>query len=82
MALISLRWKIYGLVALAFVLGLIRWRSAAVDAALAEAESLRNKQRMMAVEEAAKVRDEVEIMDDTGLADRASRWVRDHDSKR
>ena len=82
MALIPLRWKIYGLVALAFVLGLLRWRSMAVDAALAEAEAERNKRRLKAIEEAARVRDEVEIMDDTGLADRASRWMRGNDAKR
>ena len=81
MALIPLHWKIYGLVALAFVLGLLRWRSMAVDAALAEAEAERNKRRLKAIEEAARVRDEVEIMDDTGLADRASRWMRGNDTK-
>ena len=81
MPLIPLRWKIYGLAARAFVFALMRWRSAAVDSALAEAEAQRNKQRLKAIEEAAKVRDEVEIMDDTGLADRASRWMRGNDTK-
>lgn len=74
--LVPLRWKIYGLVVLAFVLGLLRWRSVAVDAALAEAEAERNKRRLDAIEKAAEVRNEVEIMDDTGLSTRASKWLR------
>lgn len=74
--MIPLRWKIYGLLGLAFVMGLLKWRSIAVDAALAEAEAEHNKRRLDAIEKAAEVRNEVEILDDTGLSTRASKWLR------
>jgi hypothetical protein len=34
------------------------------------------KQRLDAMKVSQEVRDEVEILDDTGLADRASKWLR------
>lgn len=34
------------------------------------------KQRLKDMKTAQEVRDEVEILDDAGLADRASRWLR------
>ena len=76
LALIPLRWKIYGLAAAAFVIGVMGMRARWIDGALAEAEAKRNAARLQAVREANEVRRDVEIMDDTGLADRASRWVR------
>ena len=76
LALIPLRWKIYALVAAAFVFGVFGMRARWVDGALAKAEAKRNEARLKAVREANEVRRDVEVMDDTGLADRASRWVR------
>lgn len=37
------------------------------------------EQRLKDVKKAQEVRDEVEVLDDTGLADRASRWLRGRD---
>jgi len=39
-------------------------------------EVKQTKQRLKDVKTAQEVRDEVEILDDTGLADRASKWLR------
>lgn len=37
-----------------------------------------SEQRLKDVKQAQKVYDEMEILDDVGLADRASRWMRDN----
>jgi hypothetical protein len=76
LALIPLRWKIYALVAAAFVFGIFGMRARWVDGALAEAEAKRNEARLRAVRESNEVKRDVESMDDAGLADRASRWLR------
>lgn len=39
-------------------------------------EVKQTKQRLKDMKTAQEVRDEVEILDDTGLADRASKWLR------
>jgi hypothetical protein len=76
LALIPLRWQIYALVAAAFVFGIFGMRAYWVDGALAKAEAKRNEARLRAVKKASEVRRDVEGVDDAGLADRASRWLR------
>ena len=76
-ALIPLRWKLYALVAGAFLFGILGMRSRWIDNALAKEEAQRNENRVKALREANEVRRDVEIMDDAGLADRASRWLRE-----
>ena len=39
-------------------------------------EAKETKQRLEDMKTAQEVRDEVEVLDDTGLADRASKWLR------
>ena len=41
-----------------------------------EAAAAKVNQRLDAMKVSQEVRDEVEILDDTGLADRASKWLR------
>ena len=76
---IAIRWRIYAIIALAAILALVRWRSVAVDRAVAQIELRVAEDRLVAVRAAQEVRDDIEILDDAGLADRASRWVRETD---
>ena len=77
LALIPLRWKLYALVAGAFLFGTLGMRSRWIDNALAKEEAKRNEARIAAMRTTSEVRRDVEIMDDAGLADRASRWLRE-----
>jgi hypothetical protein len=76
---IPLRYQIYALAAAAFVLGLLRWRSRAVEDALDIAREEQRQEVERALREQRKVRDEIEILDDVDLYSRASRWVRNSD---
>ena len=76
LALIPWRMKVAAVVAAAFVLGLLRWRSVAVEKALEKARQEQETYRLNAVMDAQKVKADVEILDDVGLAARASKWVR------
>lgn len=73
---IPLKYKLYAVLCAAFVLGLLRWRNKAV----ADAVDRLTQQQRDAADAAAnarkEVRHEVEILDDAGLAERASKWVR------
>jgi hypothetical protein len=73
------RYKLYALVATAFVMGLLRWRNAAVERAITNVRSEQQRARDKALRTARGVRDEVKLLDDVGLAERASRWVRNRD---
>lgn len=73
-----LRYKLYLLAAAAFVFGLLKWRSAAVDEAIRELESKQREAADRATRTHKEVRDEVEILDDDDLYRRASEWVRRH----
>ena len=77
LAIIPLRWKLYALVAGAFLFGIVGMRSRWIDNALAKEEAKRNEARIAAMRTTSEVRRDVEIMDDAGLADRASRWLRE-----
>lgn len=74
--LIPLRFKIYGIIAVGIVLGLLGWRSAGIKAALEKAEAEEKERRLGQMRAAKEVEDEVEGLDDAGLRKRASRWVR------
>jgi hypothetical protein len=73
---IPLRYKLYLLAAAAFVLGLFRWRNVAVSDALDELRDQQKKAAEKALRTSLEVRDQVEILDDVGLRDRAYHWVR------
>lgn len=76
----SLRWKIYGLLALAFIAAALRWRASAVEDALATAQAERDRRAAEAVSRAQETRDNVESMDTDDLKRAASKWVRNKDS--
>lgn len=75
--LIPLRFKIYGIIAVGVVLGLLGWRSAGIKAALEKAEAEEKERRLDQIRTAKEVEDDVESLDDNSLRQRASRWVRD-----
>lgn len=77
---VPLRYKLYGLVALAFVLGLLRWRNEAVRRAIQDLESRQREAAAEAARVKRGVEHEVELLDDVGLVERASRWVRSDDT--
>lgn len=72
----SLRLKFYAVLAVAFVLGLLRWRSMAVDHAVTVLSAERERARLDAALKAKQAKEEVNALDDIGLANRASRWLR------
>ena len=73
---IPLRYKLYLFAAAAFVFGLVHWRNTAIENALAKLERQRREEADKALRTGREVRNDVEILDDVGLADRASEWVR------
>ena len=73
----SLRVKFYIVLALAFGLGLLRIRSMIVDNTVARLAAERERARLDAALKAKQARGEVDALDDMGLADRASRWLRE-----
>jgi hypothetical protein len=75
--LIPLRFKIYGMIAVGIVLGLLGWRSAGIKAALEKAEAKEKERRLDQIRTAKEVEEYVESLDDNSLRQRASRWVRD-----
>ena len=76
LALIPLKVKVALVVGAAFVVGLLRWRSAAVERALEDLrieQALQRAERMRLAEE---TKNEVQTLDDVGLGSRASKWLR------
>jgi hypothetical protein len=75
----SLRWKIYGLLALAFIAAALRWRASAVNDALALAQAERDRRAAEAVTRAQETRENVESLDTDDLKRAAAKWVRRKD---
>lgn len=75
----GLRWKIYALIALAFIAAALRWRASAVEDALAIAQAERDRRALGAVTRAQETRNEVENLDNADLKRAASKWVRNKD---
>lgn len=69
--------RFYALLAAAFVLGILGLRAFWIDGGIAREQQKRVEDRLKAMKAAKEVRDAVEILDDTGLADRASKWLRE-----
>ena len=78
----TLRLQIYALALLAFVLGLLRWRSAYADAKLAEMDRKMAEVRLDAALRKMEKEHEIETLGDVGLGERAARWLRPDDDKR
>lgn len=73
------RLKLYALVAAAFLLGVIGMRALWIDEGVDREKARRDKQRLGDMREAKEIEDEVEVLDDVGLGERAGRWVRQAD---
>lgn len=76
LALIPFKVKVALLVGAAFVIGLLRWRSVAVEKALQDLRDKQDLQRANNIRTAVETKHEVETLDDVGLAARASQWLR------
>lgn len=73
------RLKLYALVAVAFFLGVLGMRAFWIDEGVDRERAKRDKKRLDDMHKAKEVEDEVEILDDVGLGERASKWVRQAD---
>ena len=72
----TLRLQIYALALFAFVLALLRWRSAYADAKLAEMDRKQAEVRLDAALRKMEIEHEIETLGDVGLSGRAARWLR------
>lgn len=73
------RLKLYALVAVAFLLGVLGMRAFWIDEGVDRERAKRDQKRLDDMHKAKEVEDEVEILDDVGLGERASKWVRQAD---
>ena len=71
----TLRLQIYALALLAFVAGLLHWRSAYVDAKLNEVARKQAEVRLDAALRKMEREHEIETLGDVGLGERASKWL-------
>ena len=78
----TLRLQLYIFVGLAFVAGLLRWRSAYADAKLAELDKRIASDRLDATLRKMEIEHEIETLGDVGLSGRAARWLRPDADKR
>ena len=78
----SLRLQLYLFAALAFVAGLLRWRSAYADAKLAEVDKQIASDRLDAALRKMEIEHDVETLGDVGLGERAAKFLRPNADKR
>jgi len=78
----TLRLQIYALALLAFVAGLLHWRSAYVDAKLNEMARKQAEVRLDAALRKMEREHEIETLGDVGLGERAAKWLRPNADKR
>lgn len=71
------RLKLYAIAGAAFALGLLGtyWRGRSDGASSARAST--TEQRLDIMKQAKEVEDEIEILDDVGLGERAGKWLRE-----
>ena len=72
----TLRLQIYAAALLAFVLGLLHWRSTYVDAKLNEMARKQAEARLDAALRKMEIEHEIETLGDVGLGERAAKWLR------
>lgn len=70
------RIQLYLFIGAAFILGAVGIYASGVQRGVDRTKRKIDEQRLGNMQEAKKVEDEIEILDDSGLADRASEWVR------
>ena len=75
------RLQLWALIGLAFMAGLIGIYKAGARAGVDRARQKLDQRRLDNFATAKEVNDEIEILDDTGLSDRASRWLRNDDQR-
>ena len=78
----TLRLQIYALALLAFVAGLLHWRSAYADAKLNEITRKQAEVRLSAALRKMEREHEIETMGDVGLGERAAKFLRPDADKR
>ena len=78
----TLRLQLYLFVGLAFVAGLLRWRSAYADAKLAEIDRQIASDRLDAALRKMEIDHDIETLGDVGLGERAAKWLRPNADKR
>ena len=78
----TLRLQIYALALLAFVAGLLHWRSAYADAKLNEITRKQAEVRLDSALRKMEREHEIETMGDVGLSGRAAKWLRPNADKR
>jgi len=71
------RIKLYAIGAVVFIAALLKLRHDAVSKALFELQADQAEKRIDTMRAAKEIEDEIEVLDDSGLADRASKWVRE-----
>ena len=71
------RIKLYAIGAVVFIAALLKLRHDAVSKALLNLQADQAEKRIDAMRAAKEIEDEIEVLDDSGLADRASKWVRE-----
>lgn len=77
-----LRLQLYLFVGLAFVAGLLRWRSAYANAKLAEIDKQIASDRLDAALRKMEIEHEIETLGDVGLGERAAKFLRPNADKR
>ena len=75
------RLQLWALIGLAFLAGLFGIYKAGARAGVDRARQKLDQRRLDNFATAKEVSDALELLDDVGLADRASKWLR-HDDKR
>ena len=78
----TLRLQLYLFVGLAFVAGLLRWRSAYANAKLAEIDKRIASDRLDAALRKMEIDHDIETLGDIGLGQRAAKWLRPNADKR
>jgi len=78
----TMRLQLYIFVGLAFVAGLLRWRSVYADAKLAELDKRIASDRLDAALRKMEIDHEIETLGDVGLGERAAKWLRPDADKR
>ena len=78
----TMRLQLYLLVGLAFVAGLLRWRSAYADAKLAELDKRIASDRLGATLRKMEIENDVHTLGDIGLGERAAKFLRPDADKR
>lgn len=70
------RIQLYLLIGAAFILGAVGIYASGVQRGIDRSRNRINEQRLENIRTAKEVEDEIEALDDIGLVDRASEWVR------